>query len=59
MGTKLPMARTLLTTRENDPPSAVAILAERLDHSLRVSVYDGQQNAGRPVGNPPGPVQSA
>ena len=32
--------------------SAVAILAERLDHRLRISVYDGQQNAGRPVGNP-------
>lgn len=33
-------------------PSAVAILAERLDHGLRVRVNDGQQNAGRPVGNP-------
>ncbi len=32
--------------------SAVAILSERLDHRLRISVYDGQQNAGRPVGNP-------
>ena len=32
-------------------PSAVAIFAERLDYGLRVSVYDGQQNAGRPVWN--------
>ena len=34
------------------PPSLVAILTERLDHNLEVSVYDRQQNAGRPVGNP-------
>ena len=32
--------------------SAVAILAEHLDHGLRVPVDDRQQNAGRPVGNP-------
>ena len=40
------------------PSSAVAILAERLDHGVRVSVNDGRQNAGRSVGNPhwPGPV---
>ena len=34
------------------PLSAAPILPERLDHGLRVSIYDGQQNAGRPVGNP-------
>ncbi len=34
------------------PSSTVSILAERLDHGVRVSVYDGQQNASRPVGNP-------
>ena len=31
--------------------SAVAILAERLDHGLGVPVDDRQQNAGRPVRN--------
>ena len=42
-----------LSRREGmTPPSAVAILTERLDHGLRVSVYDRQQNAGRSVRNP-------
>ena len=35
------------------PPSLAAILTKRPDHSLRVTIDDGQQHPGCPIGNAP------
>ena len=42
------MNQALLTTPGND----LSVRCCHLDHGLGISVHDGAQNAGRPVGNP-------